>query len=87
MQGPLFNFGAGLSLILTRPFAVGNIITVNKVSGVVEEIRLGATILTGEDGERITVPNKDIVGHTIVNSESATPSSIPTPTGSSNRRS
>lgn len=35
----------------------------------VEEIRLGATILTGEDGERITVPNKDIVGHTIVNSD------------------
>lgn len=69
IQGPLSNFGAGLSLILTRPFAVGNTITVNKVSGVVEEIKLGATILTGEDGERITIPNKDIVGHTIVNSD------------------
>ena len=71
IQGPLSNFGAGLSLILTRPFAVGNTITVNKVSGVVEEIKLGATILTGEDGERITVPNKDIVGHIIVNSDTS----------------
>lgn len=70
IQGPLSNYGAGVSIILARPFVVGNTITVNKgASGVVEEITLAHTTLIGEDGEKITVPNKEIVGQTIVNSE------------------
>lgn len=70
IQGPLSNYGAGVSIILSRPFVVGNTITVNRgASGVVEEITLAHTIMIGEDGERITVPNKEIVGRVIVNSE------------------
>lgn len=70
IQGPLSNYGAGVSIILSRPFVVGNTITVNRgASGVVEEITLAHTILIGEDGEKITVPNKEIVGRVIVNSE------------------
>jgi len=68
IQGPLSNFGAGLGIILSRPFVIGNTISVGDASGVVEKIALGATILVGEDGERITVPNKEIVGRVIVNS-------------------
>jgi len=68
IQGPLSNYGAGLTLILTRSFVVGNTINVQGVSGVVEEIRLAATILTTEDGEELTIPNKHIVGEILVNS-------------------
>lgn len=68
IQGPLSNYGAGLTLILTRPFVVGNTITVQDVSGVVEEIRLAATVLTTEDGEELTIPNKLIVGEILRNS-------------------
>lgn len=68
LQGPLSNYGAGLSIILARPFIVGNTITVQDVSGVVDEIRLAATILSTEDGEVITIPNKHIVGEIIHNS-------------------
>ena len=70
IQGPLSNYGAGLSIVLARPFAVGNTITVNKdTSGVVEGITLAHTVLVGEDGESITIPNKEIVGRVIVNSD------------------
>ncbi len=70
IQGPLSNYGAGLTILLTRPFAVGNTITVNRqTSGVVEDITLAHTILVGEDKERITIPNKEIVGKVIVNSQ------------------
>ncbi len=69
LQGPLSNYGAGLSIILTRPFTVGNTIQVQKTFGVVEEITLATTVLTGEDGETITIPNKEIVGQVIVNSK------------------
>ena len=69
IQGPLSNYGAGLSIILSRPFVVGNTISVKETSGVVQEVTLAQTKLMGEDGELITVPNKDIVGQVIVNSD------------------
>jgi small conductance mechanosensitive channel len=69
IQGPLANYGAGLVIILTRPFVVGNTITVSGVSGIVEEVNLGATILKDEDGVKITIPNKHIVGEILHNSE------------------
>ncbi len=68
LAGPLSNYGAGLSIILSRPFIVGNTISVQGVSGVVDEIRLAATILSTEDGEQITIPNKHIVGEITLNS-------------------
>ena len=68
VQGPLSNFGAGIAIILGRPFVVGNTITVLNVSGVVEEVRLGATLLSTEDGEIITIPNKQILGEVLCNS-------------------
>ena len=68
IQGPLSNFGAGIAIILGRPFVVGNTITVRKVSGVVDSISLASTTLLGEDGERITIPNKQIVGEILINS-------------------
>ena len=69
IQGPLSNYGAGLAIILTRPFVVGSTIKVGEVSGIVEEVKLGATILTDEDGVKITIPNKHIVGEILHNSE------------------
>jgi small conductance mechanosensitive channel len=68
IQGPLSNYGAGLAIILARPFVVGDTITVKGTSGVVDLITLGYTRLVGEDEECITVPNKEIVGEIIVNS-------------------
>jgi len=68
IQGPLSNYGAGLSLILSRPFTVGDNVQVKGAAGVVEEVTLAATTLRGKDGEQITVPNKQIVGEVIVNS-------------------
>ena len=68
LQGVFSNYGAGFTIILTRPFVVGNTITINDVSGIVEEIKLAYTILSTEDGETITIPNKHIVGEVITNS-------------------
>ena len=69
IQGPVANYGAGLAIILSRPFVVGNTITVAGVNGIVEEVKLGATVLTDEDGVKITIPNKHIVGEILQNSE------------------
>ncbi|MFT4887071.1 MAG: small conductance mechanosensitive channel [Pseudohongiellaceae bacterium] len=71
-QGLLSNYGAGLSIILTRPFVVGDTIRVQGVWGIVKEVHLAFTMLTNEDGEIITIPNKHIVGEIIHNSQADT---------------
>ncbi len=68
LQGPISNYGAGLTIILTRPFVVGDTIRVTNVIGIVEEIKLAYTILSNEDGEQITIPNNKIIGEVIYNS-------------------
>ncbi|MBT5763930.1 MAG: mechanosensitive ion channel family protein [Nitrospina sp.] len=71
LQGPVSNYGSGISIIVGRPFLIGDTISVvgSGVSGVVEEIKLAYTLLVGEDGEQIIVPNKEIIGRVIVNSK------------------
>lgn len=69
LQGLLSNYGAGLSIILTRPFVVGDTIKVQGVAGQVQEVHLSHTVLTNEDKELITIPNKHIIGEIIHNSQ------------------
>lgn len=69
IQGPLSNYGAGVGIILGRPFVVGNTITVAGVTGTVEEVKLANTTLRNGDGVQITIPNKDIVGQILHNSK------------------
>lgn len=62
IQGPVSNYGAGLVIILTRMFRVGDTISVQGCSGIVSSIDLATTHLQAEDGEDIIIPNKHIVG-------------------------
>lgn len=68
VQGPLSNYAAGLVLILTRPFMVGDTVRIRTHFGVVDLLGMGATELIGEDGERITLPNRKVLGEILVNS-------------------
>lgn len=68
IAGPISNYGAGLVIILTRMFRLGDTITVQGCSGQVEEINLATTILKTEDGENIVIPNKQIAGEIHTNS-------------------
>ncbi|HUH37845.1 MAG TPA: mechanosensitive ion channel family protein [Spongiibacteraceae bacterium] len=67
-QGLLSNYVAGLNLIITRPFVVGDTITVQGVTGQVQEVKLAATLLCDEDDVLITIPNKHIIGEILCNS-------------------
>jgi small conductance mechanosensitive channel len=68
MQGLLSNYAAGLNIIITRPFVVGDTIIVQGVTGIVQEVRLAQTILSDEDEVTILIPNRHIVGEIIHNS-------------------
>lgn len=72
MQGLLSNYGAGLNIILARPFIVGDTIRVQGVTGLVKEVHLAFTLLTDEDDVEINIPNRHIVGEILHNSHTDT---------------
>jgi small conductance mechanosensitive channel len=67
MQGVLSNIVAGLSIILTKPFRVGQYVQVAGVEGQVEHVSLFSTILAHPDRSRVVVPNRKIVGEILHN--------------------
>jgi len=67
MQGVLGNLAAGLTIIFTRPFLVGEYIAIAGEEGTVDEIRLFSTVLSHQDHSRIVIPNRKIVGEILHN--------------------
>ena len=67
MQGVLSNVVAGLTIIFTRPFRVGEYISISGVEGVVESIGLFKTTLNHADRSQVVIPNRKIVGEILHN--------------------
>jgi len=67
MQGVLGNLFAGLTIILTKPFRIGEYIEIVKEEGTVENISLFQTTLTHPDRSRVVIPNRKIVGEILHN--------------------
>jgi len=64
---PLGNLGSGVLLAFTQPVRLGDRITVDEHTGIVEEISLSYTALATDEGRRIFVPNSTMVSTTLVN--------------------
>jgi small conductance mechanosensitive channel len=67
MQGVLGNLAAGLTILFTRPFRVGEYISIVGEEGTVEEIKLFNTVLSHPDRSRVVIPNRKIVGEILHN--------------------
>src|SRR5258706_7533021 len=67
MQGVLGNIVAGLTIIFTKPFRVGEYISIVGVEGQVESIELFSTRLSHADRSIVLVPNRKIVGEIMHN--------------------
>jgi small conductance mechanosensitive channel len=67
MQGILGNLVAGLTIIFSKPFTIGEYIEVLTVSGQVTDIALFSTTLLHADNSRVIVPNRKIVGEILHN--------------------
>jgi small conductance mechanosensitive channel len=67
LQGVLGNLVAGLTIILTRPFRVGEFIDIHGEEGRVESITLFSTKLSHPDRSVVVIPNRKIVGEILHN--------------------
>jgi small conductance mechanosensitive channel len=66
-QGVLGNMIAGLTIIFTKPYRVGEYVAIVGVEGQVESITLFNTVLIHPDRSRIVVPNRKVVGEILHN--------------------
>ncbi|MET0515960.1 MAG: mechanosensitive ion channel family protein [Nitrospiraceae bacterium] len=67
LQGILGNLVAGLSIIFTKPYRVGEHISLLGVHGEVVKIDIFTTTLRHPDQSRIVIPNRKIVGEILHN--------------------
>jgi len=67
MQGILGNVAAGLTIIFTRPFHVGDYISIASEEGEILDISLFSTTLGHTDRSMVVIPNRKIVGEILHN--------------------
>lgn len=67
LQGSLGHFASGILLLVFKPYKVGDLITSNGHTGVVEEIQVFNTIVRTPDNRRIILPNGLVTGNPITN--------------------
>lgn len=66
LQEIFANFVAGLILLFERPIRIGDVVTVDDISGVVSRIRIRATTITDWDRKEYVIPNREfITGRTL----------------------
>ncbi len=61
------NFVSGLIVLLERPIRVGDVVTVDGTTGVVQQVHMRATVLKNWDHQELIVPNKEFVTTKILN--------------------
>ena len=67
LSTPLGNLGSGVLLAFTQPIRLGDRITVEDHTGIVDQISLSYTALATDEGRRIFVPNTTMVSTILVN--------------------
>jgi small-conductance mechanosensitive channel len=59
------NFLAGILILITRPFRIGDQIIYDRYEGTVEEIQTRATWLKTYDGRRVVIPNSELFKNSV----------------------
>lgn len=67
LQEIFANLVSGFILLTERPIRVGDVVTIEGVTGTVSKIHIRATIITNWDRQELIVPNKDFVTSRVLN--------------------
>ena len=66
-RATLANAVAGVLLAITQPVRIGDLVTFEDETGVIEDVRLTYTYVRTDDGRRIIIPNERLAQNTVQN--------------------
>jgi small-conductance mechanosensitive channel len=64
------NFISGIVLLSSRPFKIGDSVTIETFEGTVEDLAIRSTILKTVDGKEISIPNAKVFNSVIIKNSS-----------------
>ncbi|MGA1618493.1 MAG: mechanosensitive ion channel domain-containing protein, partial [Pirellulales bacterium] len=67
LQEVVANFVCGLILLFEQPIRVGDVVTLDTITGVVSRIRIRATTVTTWERQEYVIPNKDLITGRVIN--------------------
>ena len=67
VKDSLANLAGGMSVLFTKPFALGDYVNINGNEGTVQEIRLNYTVIKTVDNKLVHIPNGDVAKAEITN--------------------
>jgi potassium-dependent mechanosensitive channel len=67
LQEIVANFICGIILLFEQPIRVGDVVTIDGVTGIVSRIRMRATTVTTWERQEYIVPNKDLITGRVTN--------------------
>ena len=67
IQGILGNFFSGVTLLISKPFKIGDFVTIGGMSGTIVETGITHTKLHTIDNQVILVPNSSVTSNVIIN--------------------
>lgn len=67
LQEIFANFVSGIILLFEQPIRVGDVITLDSVTGTVARIRMRATTIVNWDRQELIIPNKDLITGKLLN--------------------
>jgi small conductance mechanosensitive channel len=67
LQGSLSNLVSGMQIIFTKPFSMGDYLSIGTYEGTVKRIEILATTLSTFDNKEVIIPNSKITSDVVVN--------------------
>ena len=67
LQEIFANFVSGIILLFEQPIRVGDVITLDGITGTVQRIRMRATTIVNWDRQELIIPNKDLITGKLLN--------------------
>lgn len=67
LQEIIANFISGVIILFERPVRVGDVVTINNLTGTVNSVRIRATTITDFDNREVLLPNKAIITGEVTN--------------------
>ena len=67
LQGSLSNLAGGIVILVTRPFRIGDKVTINDETGVVENITIMYTYIVTADNLVVCIPNSQVTSNKLTN--------------------